>query len=242
MINISKCLFVWFFGIWFLVGIWFWFEVKLGDALDRFYEKAQESVETNMLNWRAVVWWLYEKSLDLVKDNQMLPMFDAMEKTVWELNKKTDCQLDTQDVINVLYFTNNWFKRDLKNNLMWFIKPVKLAMANSCNKLNVCVHKPVWWILNNSISLNKSCQNLVEDQFIQFYLNSYYLETIEMWSKWSNLFWNSSLDDSSYDIMNDVYVLSKIMFESVPKPQETLFYKMPSVEYCEYWIYRMKLK
>jgi hypothetical protein len=31
--------------------------------------------------------------------------------------------------------------------------------------------------------------------------------------------------------MSDVYALSKILFEGVSKPQETLFYKMPSVDY-----------
>jgi hypothetical protein len=39
------------------------------------------------------------------------------------------------------------------------------------------------------------------------------------------------LDDSSYDIMSDVHVLSKILFEGANQPQETLFYKMPTVDY-----------
>ena len=39
------------------------------------------------------------------------------------------------------------------------------------------------------------------------------------------------MDDSSYDIMNDIYWLAKILFQDVDKPIETLFYKMPSVDY-----------
>jgi type IV secretory pathway TrbF-like protein len=39
------------------------------------------------------------------------------------------------------------------------------------------------------------------------------------------------LDDSNYDIMSDVYALSTILFDSAVKPQETRFYKMPSVNY-----------
>jgi hypothetical protein len=31
--------------------------------------------------------------------------------------------------------------------------------------------------------------------------------------------------------MNDVYLLSKILFSDVPKPEESRFYKMPNVDY-----------
>lgn len=230
-LNIIKLLFVLFFGIWFFVVAGFGFEVKLWDALDRFYEKAQENAEIDNLNGKAIVWWLYEKSLELMKNNQMLPMFAAMEKTSKEFNKIEQCEVDTQDIVNVLYFANDEFKRDLKNNLMWFIKPNKSDMADSCNKINVCIYDPVSWKLNNSIQLNNSCQDIIEKQFIEFYVNSYYMETLDLGSKWSNLFWNASLDDSSYDIMSDVNVLSKILFEGAIQPQETLFYRMPTVDY-----------
>jgi hypothetical protein len=53
-----------------------------------------------------------------MKDNQMLPMFAAMEKTSQEFNTTEQCEIDTQDIVNVLYFANDGFKRDLKNNLM----------------------------------------------------------------------------------------------------------------------------
>ncbi len=39
------------------------------------------------------------------------------------------------------------------------------------------------------------------------------------------------MDDSSYDIMNDVYMLAKILFQGVENPVKTLFFKMPSVNY-----------
>jgi hypothetical protein len=37
------------------------------------------------------------------------------------------------------------------------------------------------------------------------------------------------LSDSSYDILNDINVLSKILFDSVEEPTEVLFYEMPTV-------------
>jgi len=56
--------------------------------------------------------------LDIVKNDQMIPIFDAFDKTAESLNVKYECDLDTQDMVNILYFTNNNLKRDLKNNLM----------------------------------------------------------------------------------------------------------------------------
>jgi hypothetical protein len=100
----------------------FAFEVKLGDALDKFYDKYELNRELDELNGKAVVDDLYNKSLETVKNDQMIPMFDAVDKTVLLLNKtyhkNNNCDLDKQDIINILYFTNSEFKRDLKNNLM----------------------------------------------------------------------------------------------------------------------------
>jgi hypothetical protein len=40
-----------------------------------------------------------------------------------------------------------------------------------------------------------------------------------------------TLEDSAYDIMNDVSNLAKILFEDVSEPEESRFYKMPKVDY-----------
>ncbi len=231
IVIFSKYLFVGFFVWLFFVVSVFAFEVKLGDALDKFYDNYKRNSELNELNWKAIVDDIYSKSLDTVQNNDMVPMFDAVDKTMWWLNKRHDCQLDKQDIINILYYSNAEFKRDLKNNLMWFKKPQKDAMGKSCNKLNVCVYNPKLWQLRNTVTLNNACQNETEKEFIQYYLNSYYMQTIEWWNKWSNFFWNASLEDSAYDIMNDVSNLAKILFQDVSEPAESRFYKMPKVDY-----------
>ncbi len=229
--NIIKLLFVWFFGIWFLIAIVFAYTVPLWDALDRFYDNYKKNSEINDLQWKAIVEDIYGKTLDVVKNDQMIPIFDAFEKTAESLNIKYECELDTQDMIDILYFSNNNLKRDLQNNLMWFEKPKREDMWASCNKFNVCVFDPKWWVMNNTVTLNQNCQSEVKKEFIQYYLNSYHVHTIGGWNKWANLFYNFSTEDSSYDIMNDIYILAKILFEDVSEPQETRFYKMPSVDY-----------
>ncbi|HKL43688.1 MAG TPA: hypothetical protein VJ892_00220 [Candidatus Absconditabacterales bacterium] len=224
-------MFVGFFAIGFLFTTVFAYTVPLGDALDRFYDNYKKNSEINELQGKAIVEDIYGKTLDIVKNDQMIPIFDAFDKTAESLNVKYECDLDTQDMVNILYFTNNNLKRDLKNNLMGFENPKREDMGSSCNKFNVCVFNPKGGKINNTVTLNQNCQSEVEKEFIQYYLNSYYVQTIGGGNKGSNLFYNFSLDDSSYDIMNDIHILAKILFEDVSQPQETRFYKMPDVDY-----------
>jgi hypothetical protein len=37
------------------------------------------------------------------------------------------------------------------------------------------------------------------------------------------------LEDSSYDILNDVYTIARILFETPEEPNEVLFYSMPNL-------------
>jgi len=232
---LSKFIFVSFFVLFSFLAITFSFNVKLWDALDRTYDNYKRNSELNSLNWKAVVDDIYKKSLWAVKNEQMIPLIDVVGKTSESLNKRYKCSLDSQDIINILYYSNKQFKRDLKNNLIGFVKPSSSNFWKSCNKFSTCKYreklKEFWWKLNNSITLNNACQLEVSKDFTEFYTNAYALEVIQWWNKWSNLFWNASLDDSSYDIMTDVYNLAKILFHGVWKPAETHFYKMPKVDY-----------
>lgn len=222
-----------FIAFWIVLNFAFSYEIKLWDALDRLQTNIKRNIETNQINGKAVVDDIYKKSLSIVEDSNSAPMMSAINKTVQDLNnsKEDPCQLDSQDIVNIMYFANSSFQRDLKSSLVSFEKPSRNDMGKSCNKLNICIYKPEWWTLNNTPTLNQACQSRVEKEYITFYVNSYYMETIWWWNKWSNYFWNFSLDDSSYDIMNDVYGLAKILFQDINQPVQTLFYKMPSVDY-----------
>ncbi len=229
--NLSKYLFVWFLFWMFFVNIASAFEVPLWDALDRFYDNYKKNRAVKEMYGKSVVDDIYGKSLEIVKNNQVAPIIDSIGRVSEVLNEEYDCQLNTQDMINILYFSNDMLKRDLKNNLMWFTKPNKDDMWKSCNKFTVCKYNPKLWKINNTITLNNACKTEVEWRFIKLYLNASSMQTIQQWNVGSNLFWNASMEDSSYDIMNDVYILATILFDSVKEPAETRFYKMPSVDF-----------
>ena len=227
----SKHVFVSFFVLFSFLSFSFSFEVKLWDALDKFYDNYKRNSALDDLNWKSIMEDMYTNSLNVVKDNDVIPIFDAIDKTMGLLNKRRDCSLDKQDLINILYYANGELKRDLKNNLIWFTKPQRDKMWKSCNKLNVCKYNPKWWKLLNTVTLNNACQSEANKSFIEYYLNSYYMQTIWWWNEWSNFFWNFTLEDSNYDIMNDVYNLANILFQDVSEPAESRFYKMPKVDY-----------
>jgi len=225
-----KIIFVMFLCFWFLFNFSFWLEIKIGDALDRLQNKIERNSQIDIWG-KAIVDDIYKKSLNIIQENNMAPMFEALEKTTNYVNDNIQCQLNVQDIVNIMYFANSSFKSDLKSNLWSFVKPTRSDMWQSCNKLNVCVFNPKWWLINNTPTLNQSCQSRVEKDFLTFYINAFYLETMWWWNKWSNYFRNFTLDDSSYDIMNDIYGLANILFQDIDKPIQTLFYKMPSVNY-----------
>jgi len=234
--NITKLFIIFFCSIFLFGSISFWFQVDIGSAIDRLHTKIKRNQEVNELYGKPVVDNIYQKSLDLVQKNNISPMFEAISKTMINLNSDHNCQLDRQDIINIMYFANSSFKRDLQNNLESFEQPKRDLMWNSCNKLNVCVYNPQGWVFKNTVTSNQNCQNSVSTQFTKYYVNSYYIETIGGWNLWANYFWNYSLEDSSYDIMYDIYVLGKILFENIEEPSTTLFYKMPTINYQSIYV------
>jgi len=40
-------------------------------------------------------------------------------------------------------------------------------------------------------------------------------------------YWNASLEDSPYDILYDIQMISKLFFEEVQNPYQVTFYQMP---------------
>ena len=150
----------------------------------------------------------------------MVPLFVAINKTINDINTQYTCNMSEEDIINVLYFTNSSFKQELINNLDDFEKPNRSSLWVSCNKFNTCID---WNFSSNTVASNKSCQNHIENIFLNFYTDAYYNENVWKQTIWTDSFWNNDLNDSSYDILNDVYSLWKILFQEIKSPITTLF-------------------
>jgi len=170
---------------------------------------------------------LYENTLKTIQYKNVSPALDSLDEIVVELNSKgSDCNLDKQDIINILYYTNKNFKNNLHSLSDGFAAPTKTNMKKSCEKLLS------WCVMpagerNDTPDYISYCKSIVDYQFVSKSLNKEQLLSVSENNKWSDRYWNNSLKDSSYDILNDVYVLSQIFFDSPQKPEDVLFYSMP---------------
>ena len=227
-----------FVAISFLISTCFAGSVDITplNFLNKRVNSAEKSIESNKAKWSAVVKNLYNHSLKQADLLKMLPMLTSVKGTTTTLNDRYLCNLKDNDVINILFEYNDDFRKNLKNASQNFTKPTKNDMVESCWILNVCMMKSISdeseETLKNKAKLVDAisyCEMVVNDSYTNSYRASYDSVSLTKWNEWMDAFWNHSLKDSSYDILNDIYILSRILFDSPQEPEETLFYEMPDV-------------
>lgn len=197
--------------------------------LDKKIDSTEKWLERNKSKWTAVVKNLYSNSLKQAELLKMSPMLTSVKTTTTALNDKYLCTLKDNDVINILYKSNDDFRKNLKNASSNFQKPTKSDMVDSCWVLMDCIIKTGAKIVD-SVSY---CKMLVNDFYLKKYKEDYNAQSLTQWNEWSDAFRNKKLDDSSFDILNDIYILATILFDSPKEPEETPFYEMPEVATTE---------
>lgn len=225
IIKLTHC----FIAIFFFIDISFAWELSWTplNSLNKRVDSTKKDIELNSAQWKAIVKDLYTNSLKQVELLKINPMFNSVKSTTKSLNNSYLCNIKDDDTINILYKSNDSFRKELKNITSSFERPDKWDMVSSCDKLMSCVLKS-----NNGKTIVDSlsyCQLLVNDYYLNEYKNSYNLWSLTEGNKWLDAFRNKSLSDSSYDILNDVYVLAKILFDSAEEPNDVLFYDMPNI-------------
>lgn len=235
-IKIVK-IFLFFVAISSLIPTCFAWEYDLSpkNFLNKQVDNLGKYIERNSAKWSAIVENLYDNSLQQADLLKMSPMLTSVKGTTTALNDRYLCNLKDDDVINILFEYNDDFRRNLKNASSNFTQPTKNDMVESCWILNVCMMNSL--PNQNGDAEDKAkladaisyCEMVVNDCYINSYRQSYDSVSLTKWNEWMDAFWNHSLKDSSYDILNDVYVLARILFDSPQEPEETLFYEMPDV-------------
>ncbi len=229
----SKNIIIFVFLMVFFIDFSFSFEISLKDSI----EKIQNTIKRNSeisIGWKAIIDDIYKTSLNKIQIDNITPLLIATDKTAEKINKDYTCTMNNQEIIEILYFTNASFKHELKNNLEDFKNPTKDRIWINCNKLNTCIYKDnlaPWQVFKNTVSSNKSCQNIVENIFLTFYIDSYYNGNIWEQIRWTDTFWNNDLSDSNYDLLNDIFKLGTILFQDIKSPAKILFYSMPKINY-----------
>lgn len=219
------------FFLW--ISFWWSFEYTPLNFVSQWVDKVERKMDVNTSKWKAMVKNLYNNALEQIQYSQVSPVFQAVKQTTQSLNDQYLCTIKDEDVVNILYGVNSVLKKNIKNLWPNISTPTKNDMRQSCSKLVTCIFKSDKATTTpDSLSY---CKSVANSAFVEQYANSYNISSIWDDNEWHDAFWNGSLSDSSYDILNDINVLSKILFDSVEEPAEVMFYEMPTVSILNEW-------
>ena len=224
--SISKVVLC-FFALLSFVSWTYSFDIAPLNFLSNWVDKVKKNMEINSAKWKAVMKDLYNESLEKAQLLEVNPMLEAVKKATKTLNDNYLCNLKDDDLINILYIENSEFKKNIRNLSLSVSYPQRSDRTDSCAKL-------MWCVLSSQDSRKimdslSYCSLIVNDYYLEQYNSSYNQSSLSKWNEWYESYWNNSLEDSSYDILYDVYVLSKILFDSPEEPTEVLFYDLPDI-------------
>lgn len=211
-----------------IIIFWYW-QCFAVDILDKSLNKIEKNID-DASNKKPVAKDLYNTYLNKSQYTQL----DAVSQTVsdlkWLINDRYMCNLKDKDIINILYYGSTGFKRDVDTLTIPSIeKPSTGDAKSSCAKFNICVWSSNWQVWEVSTYW---CIPKVSSLYEDVLSNKKSVSTLTEKVKWNEYFWNGSLDDSTFDLLVDVYDIAKILFgedESVPPP-ETVFFEMPQLD------------
>jgi len=188
-------------------------------AKDTFHEMAGDaSVED-----------LYFKALEIVKEQDVMPMYDALEyATVW-LNDSYSCALKDEDLMQVLLVADDdvflTLQQVVGNDLNAEVEIDDDVFIATCDQLMQCVD----W--KKSMTPHTRCKQLVVQSYSVAYRDYVIQQSFDKENYGKNLFQNGNEDDSSYDLLIDIQNIGNLLFEGNKPTVEVLFYQFP--EYSE---------
>ncbi len=227
-IKFIYIIWVWWLGV-FVVQWWY-----IWDFLAEVNAKLTDENYISNIWWKAIVSDLYYKSLNVSRTNEVSAMDNAINMSLSHMKKeKASCELTKSDMLNILYFSNNSFKRSFKQNISnhYTIKPEYPNDADylkSCHVFMSCLYDI--YDYKDSPYITKTCSNKANELYLNMYTNFNSINTFDQINLGDDLFWNGKIDDADYDLLYDINIVGKILFEVVKDPPEVLYYQMPTVD------------
>ena len=192
------------------------------DLFQAFSQAEEQSVWIDSIfQGKPVVSNLYSKALKLVQNKEINAISSSFDLLI---SYYSACpHIEKSDFINILYDSNVSFNETFNQILPeWTTTPTAKNTAKSYNKFLNC----------NSTTSNLSSltdvKNEINRLFYDEYSNNYSLSSINEDTFWSDLFWNGTLDDSSFDLLYDINQIGKILFDDFTESPQILFYRLPT--------------
>ena len=226
IVLLLSWIFVWYSCFW-----WFISEVLQNNSFtidDTFKD----------VPWKAQVTDIYKLALKNVKKSELKPLSDSIDDTKDVINTKYWCNLEQEDVINIMY--HKWtlkgtileqYAEEQSELVEQELTKVSTEEFNaSCKKLLSCkdkTRKPeninVWlanaWICNDEISSIFQMAYDINSSQDSFDDVNYGFDTFKNWSS----------GDGDFDLLIDIQNIWKLMFEWFKPPVEVVYYKLPDI-------------
>ena len=172
----------------------------------------------------------------------------AWAKYVENLLNKNGCYLSQKKIRSILYYFVPEFRTELTRSLkqeQWDYDSKKYQLNKDklmkyCEEYYECENfewYSVWNLKDHgleriitaatSADVETNCKEFFQDNYKKGQNNMKNIQKVEVIQAWSDKYWNSSVDDSPYDIMSDFGVLAKLLYRDAEEAITPVFYNIP---------------
>lgn len=172
----------------------------------------------------------------------------AWAKYVENLLKKNGCYLSQKKIWSILYYFVPEFRTELTRSLkqeQWDYDSKKYQLDKEklmkyCEEYYECENfdwYSVWNLKDHgleriitaatSADVETNCKEFFQENYKKGQNNMKNIQKVEVIQAWSDKYWNSSVDDSPYDIMSDFGVLAKLLYRDAEEAITPVFYNIP---------------
>ena len=171
----------------------------------------------------------------------------AWAKYVENLLNKNGCYLSQKKIRSILYYFVPEFRTELTRSLkqeQWDYDSKKYQLNKDklmkyCEEYYECENfewYSVWNLKDHgleriitaatSADVETNCKEFFQENYKKGQNNMKNIQKVEVIQAWSDKYWNSSVDDSPYDIMSDFGVLAKLLYRDAEEAITPVFYNI----------------
>lgn len=194
-------------------------------------EKKSDNIQpiSKIYTGKPVIKDLFSKNLELVKNNEVKITNQALEQ-ISEFYANKNCYIKKSDILNIVINSNYWSLYTLESTLLeqsnqksWI--PSSVEINKSYKKLLDCKKNS---LQQNTYQDIKNIEIEVNWLYTKIVDNEYKIETKNQENFWEDLFWNWDNEDSSFDILEDIYNIWHILMQNFNKQVKLYFYDLPN--------------
>ena len=237
---------------------WVWdniFSFNLGDEIYSSFQR--------QYNWFASDSYLetpYSSSLskdpfkDALNDIESMSMqlkIAWLDYIEWVLAEK-NCTLSKKKIQSILYYFVPEFRSEL-------VRTLKIKSWEYNNKsfifdddeiLKYCIEffecDSYWLEWKNTVKPETSkdpfgrCEEFFKDNYEKWEKSKEKDQNVQISQLWADKYWNSTTDDSPYDIMTDFWNIGTLLYTQAEQPITPVFYNLPMFSNSKQWMKNRK--